>query len=160
MVETLLGTIFGGLFRLAPEILKWLDKKDERKHELSMLDLQIKADELRGKIAIDTINAQVEGQIGVAEVDAIIEATKAQATKSGVRWVDAVNSLMRPLITFWWVLVLYSVSMGVQYYLLLKNEFSAGTAVLMVFGPDEKTIAASIISFWFVDRSLRKRYGR
>jgi hypothetical protein len=160
MVEALIGTLFGGLFRLAPEILKWLDKKDERRHELSMMEYQLKADELRGQIAIDTINAQVEGQIGIAEVDAIIEATKAQATKTGVRWVDGLNSLMRPLITFWWVIVLYSTSMGVQYYLLLQNEFSAGTSFLMVFGADEKAIAASIISFWFVDRSLRKRFGR
>ena len=32
----LLGSIFGGLFRLAPEILKLLDKANERKHELNM----------------------------------------------------------------------------------------------------------------------------
>ena len=157
MVEALFGTLLGGLFRLAPEILKWLDKKDERKHELSMMEYQLKADELRGKIAIDTINAQTEALIGVSEMNAIIEATKAQAVQTGIKFVDAINALMRPLITFWWVLVLYTASMGVQYYMLLKNEFSAGTAVLMVFGPDEKSIAASIISFWFVDRSLRRK---
>lgn len=157
MVEALFGTLLGGLFRLAPEILKWLDKKDERKHELSMMEYQLKADELRGKIAIDTINAQTEALIGVSEMNAIIEATKAQAVQTGIKFVDAINALMRPLITFWWVLVLYTVSIGVQYYMLLKNEFSAGTAVLMVFGPDEKSIAASIISFWFVDRSLRRK---
>ena len=157
MVEALFGTLLGGLFRLAPEILKWLDKKDERKHELSMMEYQLKADELRGKIAIDTINAQTEALIGVSEMSAIIEATKAQAVQTGIKFVDAINALMRPLITFWWVLVLYTASMGVQYYMLLKNEFSAGAAVLMVFGPDEKSIAASIISFWFVDRSLRRK---
>ncbi len=41
-----LSFIFGGIFRLAPEFLKWMDKKDERKHELAMLDAQMKADEL------------------------------------------------------------------------------------------------------------------
>lgn len=30
MIETLMGTLFGGAFRLAPEILKWVDRKDER----------------------------------------------------------------------------------------------------------------------------------
>ena len=110
-----------------------------------------------GRLLFDTINAQTEALIGVAEMNAIIEATKAQAVQTGIKFVDAINALMRPLITFWWVLVLYTTSMGVQYYMLLKNEFSAGTAVLMVFGPDEKSIAASIISFWFVDRSLRRK---
>jgi len=30
MIETLLGGLLGGAFRLAPEILKWLDRKGER----------------------------------------------------------------------------------------------------------------------------------
>ena len=30
----ILGSLFGGIFRLAPEILKFFDKKNERDHEL------------------------------------------------------------------------------------------------------------------------------
>jgi hypothetical protein len=30
----LLGSVFGGLFRLAPEVLKWLDRKDERSKDV------------------------------------------------------------------------------------------------------------------------------
>ena len=26
----ILGSIFGGVFRMAPEVLKWLDKKNDR----------------------------------------------------------------------------------------------------------------------------------
>ena len=33
----ILGSIFGGVFRLAPEVLKWMDKKNEREHELNKL---------------------------------------------------------------------------------------------------------------------------
>lgn len=58
MIETLLGTLFGGLFRLAPEALKWLDRKDERTHELAMFDKQLEADRLKGDQAIAQINAQ------------------------------------------------------------------------------------------------------
>ena len=38
MIETLLGGLLGGTFRLAPEILKWIDRKGERGHELAMQD--------------------------------------------------------------------------------------------------------------------------
>ena len=38
MIETLLGGLLGGAFRLAPEVLKWLDRKGERSHELAMQD--------------------------------------------------------------------------------------------------------------------------
>ena len=37
----ILGSIFGGLFRLAPEVLKFWDRKDDRKHELALYGLQI-----------------------------------------------------------------------------------------------------------------------
>lgn len=36
----LLGSIFGGVFRLAPEVLKFFDKKNEREHELAMFGRQ------------------------------------------------------------------------------------------------------------------------
>lgn len=152
----LLGMLFGGVFRLLPEVLKWMDRKDERKHELSMLDRQMEADKLRAQMEIDKINAQADVIIGQKEIEAIIEATKAQGARTGVRWVDGINALMRPIITFWWVIVLYTGAMAVQFYGLMHHDYSAPTALLMVFGQAEKAIAASIISFWFVDRSLRK----
>lgn len=153
---TLLGTIFGGLFRLCPEIMKFFDKNNERKHELSMLDKQMEADRLRGSLELQKISAEADLAMSTKELEAIIAATNAQGKKSGVRWIDGLSSLMRPLITIWWVVFLYTAAMGLQFYGLLKFGTSVPTAILTVFGPDEKAIAASIISFWFVDRSLRK----
>ena len=40
MIETLLGGLLGGAFRLAPEVLKWFDRQGERGHELAMQDKQ------------------------------------------------------------------------------------------------------------------------
>ena len=34
------GSLLGGIFRLAPEVLKYFDKKNERQHELAMFDKQ------------------------------------------------------------------------------------------------------------------------
>ena len=156
MVETLLGTLFGGLFRMAPEILKWMDRKDERKHELSMFDKQLEADRLRGDQALAQIQVQADASIGTAEIQAIIAATKAQATKTGIRWVDAINSLMRPLITFWWVVVLYTAALVAQFLFLIDSGETTAQAVIALWGVEEKALVASIVSFWFVDRSLRK----
>lgn len=160
MLETLLGTLFGGAFRLAPEVLKWLDRKGERAHELAMFDKQLEADRLRSQAQIDQINAQADASIGAAEVQAIIEATKAQAVRTGVRWVDAISALMRPAITFWWVIILYTAALWARFDVLVAGGQSNVQAIIALWGPDEKAIVASIISFWFVDRSLRKMSGR
>ena len=153
---TLIGTALGIFSRFLPEILSWLDKRDERKHELAMLEKQIEVDRAQAEMEIAKINAQAEVTLGAKEIEAIIAATKAQAVRTGIGWVDAINALMRPLITFWWVIILYTAAMAVQFYGLLQHDFSVPAALLTVFGQPEKAIAASIISFWFVDRSLRR----
>lgn len=160
MIESLIGSLFGGLFRLAPEVLRWVDRKDERRHELAMFDKQLEADKLRGNQALAQIRAESDAALGLADIQAVIEATRAQATVTGVRWVDALNSLIRPLLTFWWAVILYSVALGAQFIVLTQAGDTQLAAILKLWGPDEKAIAASIISFWFVDRSLRREGSR
>jgi hypothetical protein len=160
MIETLLGTLFGGLFRMAPEVLKWLDRKDERKHELSMFDKQLEADKLKGDQALAQINAQADASIGAAEVQAIIEATKAQAVQTGIRWVDAFNAVIRPLLALQWLIVLWPAVVIAGFALAVQTGADPLVALKAAFGVDEKAMAASVASFWLVDRSLRKMSGR
>jgi len=54
----LFGTIFGGLFRLAPEVLKFLDRKNERQHELSMFSRQCELEQVRGEMKLAEISAE------------------------------------------------------------------------------------------------------
>lgn len=156
MVETLFGTLFGGLFRLAPEIMKLWDRKNERAHEALMFDKQVEQDRLRASAEIDRIHAQSAGAVELAELQGLIAATEAQGKPSGNTFADAINTLMRPLITFWWVIVLYTLSMAAQFYILYIAGNSVPEAYLKIWGPEEKAIVASIISFWFMDRSIRK----
>ncbi len=157
MIETLIGTLFGGVFRMAPEVLKWLDRKDERRHELSMFDRQLEADKAKAAAAQQLAQTQADAAIGAAEIQAMIEATKAQATQTGIGWVDALSSLMRPVITFWWVIVLYTAALVAQFVQMYDQNVATVETILRLWGPDERAIVASIIAFWFVDRSLRKR---
>lgn len=160
MIETLLGTLFGGVFRMAPEILKWLDRKDERAHELAMFDKQLDADKLKGDQQLAQINAQADAAIGAAEVQAIIEATKAQAVRTGIKWVDAFNAVIRPLLALQWLIVLWPAVIVAGFTLAVSSGADPLVALKAAFGVDEKAMAASVASFWLVDRSLRKMFGR
>jgi len=57
MIETLLGGLLGGAFRLAPEILKRLDRKGERGHELAMQDKALEFEKVRGASQITVLSA-------------------------------------------------------------------------------------------------------
>ena len=156
MIETLLGTLFGGAFRLAPEVLKWFDRKDERKHELAMFDKQLEADRLKGDQAQMLAQTQADASIGVAEIQAIVEATKAQAVQTGIKWVDAFNALIRPLLALQWLILLWPAIIVAGFVVAVTNGVDALVALKAAFGQDEKAMAASVASFWLVDRSLRK----
>ena len=160
MIETLIGTLFGGIFRMAPEVLKWLDRKDERKHELSMFDKQLEADKLKGDQALAQINAQADASIGEAEIQAIIEATKAQGVQIGIKWVDAFNAIIRPLLALQWLIVLWPAVVIAGFALAVQTGADPLVALKAAFGVDEKALSASVASFWLVDRSLRKMSGR
>lgn len=77
---TLIGTLLGGVFRLLPELFKFLDAKNDRAHELAMLDKQIEADKLKAQQAVDLTHAQTEGAATIEDIKALAVAVQAQAT--------------------------------------------------------------------------------
>ena len=74
MIETLLGGLLGGAFRLAPELLKWLDRKGERGHELAMQDKALEFEKLRGAQRMEEIGAGAEAAWNVGAIETLREA--------------------------------------------------------------------------------------
>jgi len=152
MWETIVGGLMGGLFRIAPELLKWLDRKNERAHELAMQGKAYEFEKLRGENRQGeiTVKGQVDWNTGA--LDALKEAIAGQGKRSGIKWVDAFSSMMRPIITCQWVILLYPGIIVTTFYLYIDAGIPVTDALLKVFGPDEKAICAAILNFWFLGR--------
>ena len=105
MIETLLGGLLGGAFRLAPEILKWLDRNGERSHELSMQDKALEFEKLRGAQRMGEIGASADAAWNTGAIEALRDAVRGQGEKTGVAWADALSSSVRPVITYWFMLL-------------------------------------------------------
>lgn len=154
----LLGGIFGGIFRLAPEVLKWLDKKNERQHELAMFDRQCELEAQRGAQKLAEIGAQREAAIDVGAMAAFNAAIQQQSemVKAAGGWSAALSASVRPVVTYW-VLFLWSMVHAV----FMWNAWSAGAAPLEVFSkimsPDFSALLSGTINYWFLDRTLAKR---
>ena len=149
MFETLLGGIFGGLLRLAPEVLKLFDRVNERKHELALLNTEMEFARVKGEIAM----RQTEAAMTVAELDTMAEAFKEQsATAKAAGWfVASVSALVRPLITYAFVGAYFVVKLAV-YLLALEQGGDWRDVVQNVWTKDDVTILFMIISFWFIGR--------
>ena len=82
-----LGSLLGGVFRLAPEVLKWLDKKNERNHEFAMFDRQCALEQQRGEQKLAEIGAQREAAVDTGAMDAFNAAI--QQLDSAVKRLEA-----------------------------------------------------------------------
>lgn len=155
MIE-LLGLVFGGVFRLLPEVLGLVKARKDADHEYRMTELQLKIDEARAKHALDLAHAQAEIAAAAGEMDAWAAAIRGQAQPSGVRWIDALSSSVRPILTYWWVIVLYSGAKMLQIAVGIDEGVTLAQFVPILVTEFDRTVIGSILSFWFVDRSLRR----
>jgi hypothetical protein len=154
----LLGSIFGGIFRMAPEVLKWLDKKNERAHELMMFSRQCDLEQLRGQQKLAEIGAVREAAVDVGVMDAFNNAITQQAemVKAAGGWVASLSASVRPIVTYWMLFVWSFIHVWFAW-----NAWIAGAPAVEVFRtmmtPDFSALLAGTINYWFLDRTLSKR---
>jgi hypothetical protein len=149
MFETLLGGLFGGVLRLAPEIFKLFDKRNERAHELAMVDREMEFAKIRGEIAM----RQAEVQLQTAELDAMIAAIKEQSgTAQAAGWfIAGISALVRPTVTYSF-LSLYAAVKVAAYLIAIEQGGDWKDVLTSMWGQDDLAVFNMIISFWFVGR--------
>ena len=151
MIETLLGGLLGGAFRLAPEILKWLDRKGERGHELAMQDKALEFEKLRGAQRMAEIGAAADAAWNTGAIDALKEAVAAQGHQSGVRWADALSASVRPVITYWFM-GLYCAAKTAAFAAALTAGAGWGEATLHAWTEADQALWAGVLNFWVLGR--------
>jgi hypothetical protein len=154
----LLGSIFGGIFRMAPEVLKWLDKKNEREHELNMFKFQCDLEAQRGQQKLAEIGAVREAAVDVGVMNAFQSAIEQQATmvKAAGGWVASLSASVRPVVTYWVLFVWSFIHVWFAYNAWL-NGAPATEVFKTMMTPDFSALLAGTINYWFLDRTLSKR---
>lgn len=142
----------GGAFRAVwGEVSTWLNNKQAHSQEMERMklqnDLQIAASaqqlamvQATSAAGIQTIQAQSQAAMSVADADAFTAGLKAAATPTGVKWVDAWNGMVRPAFATV-VLILW---LGI----VVEQDFKPSVWDLELMG--------SVAGFFFADRSLRR----
>lgn len=154
----LLGSIFGGLFRMAPEVLKWLDKKNERSHELAMFDKQCDLEKQRGAQKLQEIGAQRDAALDTGAMAAFQAAIQQQSemVKAAGGWAASLSASVRPVVTYW-VLFIWSFI----HVWFAWNSWLAGAPAAEVFKTmmtaDMSALVSGTLNYWFLDRTLAKR---
>lgn len=144
MIEQLVATILGGLFRLAPELLKLFNRWLDDKHELEMLKQSgaIEANKYKYKVQLASVERSSDNNELYESV------IKLQTKKTGVKYIDAINSLVRPYVTY--------ILMGLYVFIKLYFIFN-GVPLNLIWTEVDMSLLSGILSFWFVGRVLDKK---
>ena len=147
----LLGSIFGGIFRLAPEVLKFLDKKNERQHELSMFQLQTDLEKMRGEFKME----EKYVDYSIQQMDTIKAAFQEQAeTAKAAGWfVAAISALVRPGIT-WALFFMYAAVKAAALVIAFQTGADWTEVISKCWDEDDFGVFTMCITFWFVGRSV------
>ena len=148
-----LGSVLGGLFRLAPEVLKFFDKANERKHELAMFTLQTDLEKVRGQFRMEEKYVDYSEE----QLKAIQSAFREQAStaKEAGWFVAAVSALVRPGIT-WALFGLYALVKFAGLTLALQTGAPWQDVVLKAWTTEDAGMLTMVLTFWFVGRAIEK----
>jgi len=154
VIEALLSSFLGGALRIAPEILKHFDRKNERAHELAMLDGEKEFAKLQGEIHLRQAETALTGK----EIDAMSVALREQGeTARAAGWfIAAISAAVRPIVTYWFVTLYSAVKIATM---LMAAAVGADWKDVLISSWTEEDMAMlwMLLTFWFVGRVWERK---
>ena len=149
MIETLLGSLLGGVFRIVPEVMKLWDAKNEREHELAMLGKEMEFAQIKGEISMREQETVLMGK----ELDAMTEALKEQGetARASGQFISAISAAVRPLVTYWFV-TLYSIVKLASILMAVDAGADWKEVLVSSWSEDDMALLMMVLTFWFVGR--------
>lgn len=155
MLEVLTALV-GGVLRLLPSVVDLFHKKQENAQELALITKQVELAKVQGEQKLQEIQLQHAADNDAAEASGILAAIQAQAKSTGIAWVDALNATVRPVLTYWHCVIVYTAYKLALFYVAVHGGVPWANALVDLYTDFDRAMVSSMISFWFVDRALRK----
>lgn len=154
MIEALASSLIGGVLRIAPEALKLFDRKNERAHELAMLNAEMEFAKARAESDMRQADVNLTGK----EIDAMAQALKEQGqTARAAGWfVAALSALVRPLVTYWFV-TMYSAVKITGMTLAVAAGADWKEVLVQSWTDEDMAMLWMLLTFWFVGRVWERK---
>lgn len=137
---TLVGALLGFLGSMIPEIISFFREREDRKHELKILAMQLEQQRAGHVQRLDEI---------ALEYDATQMRHLYQTFRHHIPWVDALNGTVRPVMAYAFFLLYATVKL---------TQMASADMLLpwMIWGQEDQAIFSAIISFYFGQRAFGK----
>lgn len=157
------GAILGLLGSILPEGIKFLKDRQDKKHELEIMKLQIQMQAQGHMQRLEEIVTEADVRDSESARN-FAEIYKPENT--GMWWYDLLmlftyiyNSTVRPTITYI-VILLYGFFKYAQFQLLKTQSNNIYDAIVKVWQQDDTMLTFTIVTFWFGGRQILRSVGK
>lgn len=163
LISTLAGILTSGL----PSLLNFFQDRADKSHELELARVQTEremqlaregflAQQKVEEIRTDQIAMQSEAQMQNAALDHDKKIMERAST-----WVVNLNGIVRPAVTFIFVLELVLINLALTYWFMKSGTITSVDEMIkasdVIFSSDEMAMLGGIIGFWFGSRAWGKK---
>ena len=143
---SLLGSLLGFGTSFLPKMMDYFQDKQDKKHELSLMDKQLEQQIQIGNQKLDMVHVEAD----IRETEALLK-SQSSLNRQSSQWITDLAASVRPLITY-----LLFIEFMVLTFLLafgyIDNEMYA-----LIWSDEIMAMWAAVISFWFGSRSFNRK---
>lgn len=157
LTSAILGTLVGGITSLIPGILEWLNRRENFKHEQTMLSLRSKYAQIATEQQIALVNATADANEGES-------LRRHDASIDSVGFAAALRASVRPVITYaFFALFVFIKAIAVWTFVQssgggdwLGNALAWNEIMPIIWDDNTAGIFGAIMGFWFGGRTIEK----
>jgi hypothetical protein len=143
---SLLGSLLGFGTSVMPKLMDYFQDKQDKKHELQLMDKQLEQQIQIGNQKLDMVHVEAD----IRETEALLKSQTA-LTKSSSQWITDLAASVRPFITY----LLFIEFMALT--LLLAGGYIDNAMYSLIWSDEVVGIWAAVISFWFGSRTFNRK---
>jgi hypothetical protein len=142
---TILSALLGFVSSSFPEVVKLFQDRQDKKHELILMNKQIELQKMNMRMRLDEV--RIEGE--ATEMKALYE-----NTRTNVAWVDAFAGTVRPVLAYAFILMFILTKL--PFILLMPENLYNIELIGLLWTESDSCIFSSIIAFYFGSRQFSK----
>jgi hypothetical protein len=143
---SLLGSLLGFGTSFLPKVMDYFQDKQDKKHELQLMDKQLEQQIQIGNQKLDMVHVEAD----IRETEALLKSQTA-LTKSSSQWITDLAASVRPFITY----LLFIEFMGLTF--LLAGGYIDNAMYSLIWSDEVVGVWAAVISFWFGSRTFNRK---
>ena len=144
---TLLGSLLGFTTSFLPKVMDFFQAKADRKHEISMVAAQARA---QAKLQSGRIE-EARLDAGIREIESLHDHDRVAINKASP-WVANLSASVRPVITYLFFIEWVVLTILVTFDWLSFEDY------LSIWDEPTQAIFAAVVSFWFGSRTFNRKF--